>query len=77
LAHGEVITDPESTRLSRHRNALRSTHKESRHGWTADRTGAAVGAVTQDFGLIQAPMPQLLSAFEDWQRSFGVNFMRT
>jgi hypothetical protein len=35
------------------------------------------GAVTQDFGLIQALMPQLLSAFEDWQRPFEVNFMRT
>ena len=33
--------------------------------------------VTRDFGLIQAPMPQLLSEFEDWQRSFGVEYLRT
>ena len=33
--------------------------------------------VTHDFGLIQTPMPLLLSEFENWQRSFGVKYLRT
>src|SRR5215470_20408446 len=33
--------------------------------------------VTSDFGLIQTPMPLLLSEFENWQRSFGAKYSRT
>jgi hypothetical protein len=33
--------------------------------------------VTDDFGLIQAALPLLLSEFENWQRSFGVEYLRT
>ena len=33
--------------------------------------------VTRDFGLIQAPMPLLLSEFENWHRSVGIEYVRT
>src|SRR5262249_217120 len=33
--------------------------------------------VTSDFGLIQTPMPQLLSEFENWHRSLGIEYLRT
>src|SRR5215475_8468019 len=33
--------------------------------------------VTSDFGLIQAPMPRLLSEFENWHRSIGIEYLRT
>jgi len=33
--------------------------------------------VTDDFGLIQTRMPLLLSEFKNWQRSFGVEYVRT
>jgi hypothetical protein len=33
--------------------------------------------VAHDFGLIQAPMPLLISEFENWHRSIGVRYSRT
>lgn len=33
--------------------------------------------VTHDFGLIQASMPRLLSEFETWQSSIGIEYLRT
>ena len=33
--------------------------------------------VTHDFGLIQAPLDELLSEFEGWHRSFGTQYLRT
>jgi hypothetical protein len=33
--------------------------------------------VTHDFGLIRTPMPPLLSEFENWQRSLGIEYLRT
>lgn len=33
--------------------------------------------VTDDFGLIQAPLPLLLSTFEEWHNSIGIRYSRT
>src|SRR5260221_12832955 len=33
--------------------------------------------VTQDFGLIQAPLDRLLAEFEGWHSSIGIEYTRT